>query len=138
MNIGDSIRSAVSSRRRRRGGEIAGTGDGEAGGEGIDLGSCRVGGCCRAGGGVDMPESERTDSSWSRGGRVEESHSRFLKLISIGDHVEGDLPTFALQGSLLRLFFAHLILSLIFAPGRHLLVDSMVQRLPSLLFLLCP
>ena len=64
MNIGDSIRSEVSSRRRRRGGAIVeAAGGGEAGGDGINIGSCKVGGCCGCGGGVDRPESRRTESS---------------------------------------------------------------------------
>ena len=78
VNIGDSIRSDVSSRRRRRGEDMVEVERGEVGGEGIDVGSCRVGGCCGRGGGVVIPESRRTASSWSRGGRIKESHSQTL------------------------------------------------------------
>ena len=61
VNMGESMRSAVSSRRRRRGGDTPGAVDGEAGGDGIEVGSCACG--LWGAGGVDMPASRRTDAS---------------------------------------------------------------------------
>ena len=58
---GESMRSAVSSRRRRRGGAVVcWMGEGEEGGEGIV-----DGGFAGVRGGVDTPDSRRTASSWS-------------------------------------------------------------------------
>ena len=82
------MRSDVSSRRRRRGGDMVEAEVGEVGGEAIDVGSWSVGGCCGKGGGVVMPESRRTASSWSCGGRIKESHSRTLGCISRGKCVK--------------------------------------------------
>ena len=56
MNIGESIRSDVSSRRRRRGGDAVEGGVGKAGGDGVDVGSCGLGDCGKFGG-VEMPDS---------------------------------------------------------------------------------
>ena len=58
MNNGESIRSEVSSRRRRRG-EDVGVEDGDAEEVGKDIGSRSVGDC----GGVEIPDSSRTDCS---------------------------------------------------------------------------
>lgn len=59
---GESMRSDVSSRSRRSGGEVDVRGGyGEAGGEGMNVGFEAV----EWGGGVDMPDSRRIESSWS-------------------------------------------------------------------------
>ena len=69
MKVGESMRSAVSSRRRRRGFDVtvvvvvvAAVG-GEADGEGMDA-DCEDGGVLL----LNMPDSRRTVSSWSSGG----------------------------------------------------------------------
>ena len=62
MNTGESIRSEVSSRRRRRGRDIVEVEGEDAGGKGVDVGSCGFPDCGKFGG-VDMPDSWRTDSS---------------------------------------------------------------------------
>lgn len=59
---GESMRSDVSSRSRRRGGEVdIRGGEWEAGGEGMNVGFEAVVG----GGVVEIPDSRRTESSWS-------------------------------------------------------------------------
>lgn len=64
-NGGESTRSEVSSRSRRRGVEVgAENGDGAEGGEGMNAEFAVV----VDGGVVDMPDSRRTESSWSGGG----------------------------------------------------------------------
>lgn len=75
-NDGESMRSAVSSRSRRRRGELLGDFKqaGEEGGEGTLV----VGIGWEGLEGVDMPDSWRTKSSWSSGGRRYGSH--FLAL----------------------------------------------------------
>ena len=68
-NGGESIRSEVSSRRCRRGGEIDAMEDGaeESGGTaGVDVFVIWGG---EEFGGVNMPDSRRTVISWSVGGR---------------------------------------------------------------------
>ena len=62
---GDSIRSDVSSRRRRSGGAELSEGEvrGETGGEGIVVGVCGGGGEDEKGDVVETPDSRRTESS---------------------------------------------------------------------------
>ena len=80
VKVGESIRSEVSSRRRRRGGdEVLGGREGGGvlarGSLGDELGE----GVAEGGGEIAvMPDSRRTKSSWSRGGRRCGSHLRFL------------------------------------------------------------
>lgn len=64
---GESMRSEVSSRSRRRGGEVVIRGwEGEREREGMSAGFAAV----VEGGVVDMPDSRRTESSWSGGGSM--------------------------------------------------------------------
>ena len=81
MNTGESIRSEVSSRRRRRGGDVIEAEGEDVGGEGIDVGSWGFRGCGILGE-VDMPDSWRIDCSRLEGGRRNGSHLRVLQHVS--------------------------------------------------------
>ena len=103
------MRSAVSSRIRRRSGGLLLFDEGDAGGDGIS-GEVFDFAFCDPDGGVDMLASRKTSCSCSRGGRRDDSHLRDLKVMSRRMLFSKLIPlTCVLQESPPQLFSEHLI-----------------------------